>query len=126
MTVSELFERGLRRNRDVPLSVQGAVCRDAEGNCAGFSLDLEGGKIAGIGFRVSVCATLIAYCELIAETLPGRTVDLAQALTPRDLLEQLARRAGSKTPPRGAGGDGLQSRTGRGVAFFLIHFRRTL
>lgn len=89
MTVSELFERGLRRNRDAARSVQGAECRDPEENSASFSVDLEHGKIAGIGFQVSTCATLIAYCELIAETLPGRTIDLAQALTPRDLVEQL-------------------------------------
>lgn len=89
MTVSELLERGLRRNRDAALPVQGAVCRDAEGNSASFSLDLGGGKIAATRFRVSACATLIAYCELIAETLPGRTIDLAHALTPRNLVEQL-------------------------------------
>ena len=89
MTVSELFERGLRRNRDAARSVQGGACHDGDGNAASFSLDLDGGKIAAVAFRVSVCATLIAYCELIAETLPGRTVDLAQALTARDLVEQL-------------------------------------
>jgi hypothetical protein len=89
MTVSELFERGFRRNRDAPLPIRGDLRTDAEGNRASFSLDVSDGKIVAIRFQVSTCATLIAYCELIAETLPGRTVDLAQALTPRDLVEQL-------------------------------------
>jgi NifU-like protein involved in Fe-S cluster formation len=89
MTVSELFERGLRRNRDAPLPIRGDCRTDAEGNRASFSCDVADAKIVAIGFQVSPCATLIAYCELIAQTLPGRTVDLAQALTPRDLAEQL-------------------------------------
>ena len=89
MTISELFERGLRRNRDAPLPIRGDVCTDPEGNRASFSCDVADARIVAIGFQVSPCATLIAYCELIAETLPGRTLDLAQALTPRDLAEQL-------------------------------------
>ncbi len=31
MTVSELLERGLRRNRAAPLAIQGDDCADAEG-----------------------------------------------------------------------------------------------
>ena len=40
LTVSELFERGFRRNRLAPLAVEGAPCTDAEGNVARFSLDV--------------------------------------------------------------------------------------
>ena len=38
-----LFERGYRRNRDAPLSLEGPVCTDAEGNGARMSLDLAEG-----------------------------------------------------------------------------------
>ena len=70
-TVSELFERGFRRNRAAPLPIEGAQLTDAEGNGARFSIDIADGKIAGVGFRASSCATLIAYCEFIAEIVPG-------------------------------------------------------
>ena len=32
LTVSELFERGFRRNRTAPLPIEGAVFTDADGN----------------------------------------------------------------------------------------------
>jgi hypothetical protein len=85
LTVNELFERGFRRSRAAPLAVRGPDCVDAEGNTARFSVDAADGKLTGIGFRASPCATLIAYCELIAETTPGLRLDLAQDLSPEDL-----------------------------------------
>jgi NifU-like protein involved in Fe-S cluster formation len=89
LTVSELFERGFRRIREAPLPVEGGACSDAEGNSARFSLDMSGGRIAGIGFKASSCATLIAYCELIAETLPGMSRDIARSLSPHEIVEAL-------------------------------------
>jgi len=88
-TVSELLERGLRRNRAAPLPIEGAECRDGHGHGARFSLRIEAGRVAGVGFRVSSCATLIAYCELIAETAPGQRRELAAEMSPRDLVEAL-------------------------------------
>jgi hypothetical protein len=89
LTVSELFERGFRRNRAAPLSLQGTPCSDAEGNTAGFSLDMTVGQIGAVGFRASSCATLIAYCEYLAETVPGFSRDIASALTPAQLVESV-------------------------------------
>jgi hypothetical protein len=86
LTVSELFERGFRRNRAAPLGLEGPSCRDAEGNVASFSIDLAGGALAGIGFRATSCATLIAYCEFIAQSVTGFRRDLAQALTAPELI----------------------------------------
>jgi hypothetical protein len=88
-TVAELFERGFRRNRAAPLPVEGAPCTDFEGNAARFSLSVADGKITRVGFRVSSCATLIAYCELIAEMAPGFGPDIARGLSPADLAEAL-------------------------------------
>src|SRR5262249_45599089 len=87
LSVSELFERGFRRNRAAPLSIEGAPGRDANGNTTRFSLDLAGGKIAAVSFRASSCATLIAYCEYIAEAVPGLRLDIARELTAVDLAE---------------------------------------
>jgi NifU-like protein involved in Fe-S cluster formation len=89
MTVSELLERGLRRNRAAPLAVEGDDCADAEGNRARFSLDTAGETIAAVGFRATSCATLIAYGELIAATVPGLRIELASALTARELVDAL-------------------------------------
>lgn len=89
LTVSELFERGFRRNRVAPLPIQGGACIDAAGNFARFSLDVAGDRIGNIAFNASSCATLIAYCELIAETLPGMSREIARALTAQEIVESL-------------------------------------
>jgi NifU-like protein involved in Fe-S cluster formation len=89
LTVSELFERGFRRNRAAPLPTEGAQLTDAEGNAARFSIDVADGRIADVGFRVTSCATLIAYCELIAETVPGFGLEIARGLTAANLVEML-------------------------------------
>jgi NifU-like protein involved in Fe-S cluster formation len=89
LTVSELFERGFRRNRAAPLPIEGAAFTDADGNSARFSLDVTGATIAGIGFRASSCATLIAYCEYLAEVTTGFRLDIANAFTATSLVEAL-------------------------------------
>jgi NifU-like protein involved in Fe-S cluster formation len=88
-TVSELFERGFRRNRAAPLPIEGEQLTDAEGNAARFSIDVADGKIAGLGFRATSCATLIAYCEFIAESVPGFRIEIARELTAANLAEAL-------------------------------------
>ena len=87
LSVSELFERGLRRICNAPLAVEGQFCTGADNNAVSFSLDMADGKIAAVGFRASYCATLIAYCEFIAESVPGFRVEIARGLTAADLVE---------------------------------------
>jgi len=89
MSVSALFERGFRRCRETPLALQGEAQTNAEGYSARFSLELAGDRITQLHFQASPCATLIAYCELIAETLPGARLDIARALTGADLVQKL-------------------------------------
>src|SRR5436189_5368238 len=89
-TVSELFERGFRRNRAAPLSIEGPQLTDAEGNAAGFSLDVVDSQVAGLGFRAPTCATLIAYCELIAQVVPSFSRETASALSAANLEQALA------------------------------------
>ena len=89
LTVSELFARGFRRRRDTPLAIEGDACSNDTGDFARFSLDVADGRIRAVGFRSSSCATLIAYCELIAETVPGFRREIADALTANELIESL-------------------------------------
>src|SRR5262245_42820130 len=89
LTVSELFERGFRRNRTAPLPIEGAAFTDTEGNSARFSVDVTSETIAGVSFRASSCATLIAYCEYLAEVTPGFRLDIANAFTATSLVEAL-------------------------------------
>jgi NifU-like protein involved in Fe-S cluster formation len=89
LTVSELFERGFRRNRNAPLLIEGAAFTDADGNTARFSVDVKGEAIAGVSFHASTCATLIAYCEYLAEVTPGFRLDIATAFTAASLVEAL-------------------------------------
>jgi hypothetical protein len=89
LTVAELFERGLRRSREAPRSVAGAACTGAEDNTASFSLDVANGRIAAVGFHASCCATLIAYCEYIAEVTPGFQLEIARGMTAINLVDSV-------------------------------------
>jgi hypothetical protein len=89
LTVSELFERGYRRNRAAPLPIEGAPCIDAEANSARFSLDALDGKIISVGFHATTCTTLIAYCEYIAEIVPSFRLEIAKELTAAQLVASI-------------------------------------
>jgi hypothetical protein len=89
LTVSELFERGFRRNREAPRAIVGVVCVGAEDNTAAFSLDVTSGRILAVGFRVSCCATLIAYCEYIAAIATGFQLAIARELTAANLVDSV-------------------------------------
>ncbi|MPZ36721.1 MAG: hypothetical protein GEU95_01440 [Rhizobiales bacterium] len=86
MTVAELFERGFRRSREPLRAIVGATCTSAEDNTAAFSLDIVDGRISAVGFHASCCATLIAYCEYIAEVAPGFELAIARELTAANLV----------------------------------------
>ena len=89
LTVAELFERGFRRNREAPRAIAGEPCAGAEDNTVSFSLDVSDGRIEAISFRASCCATLIAYCEYIAEIVPGFRLELARELTAANLVDSV-------------------------------------
>ena len=88
--MSELFARGFRRRRDAPLAIEGDACSNDTGYFALFSLDIADGRIRTVGFRSSSCATLIAYCELIAETVPGFRREIADAGGPASPIASVA------------------------------------
>jgi NifU-like protein involved in Fe-S cluster formation len=89
LTVGELFERGLRRNRERELSIEGTAIQSADGMCARFSLDVVDGHVAEVGFRVTTCTALIAYSEYIAELTPGLRLEAAREFSPTKLVEVL-------------------------------------
>jgi NifU-like protein involved in Fe-S cluster formation len=89
LTVAELFEKGFRRSREEPRTIAGPACAGAEDNTAAFSLDVAEGRIAAVGFRASCCATLIAYCEYIAEIAPGFSLVIARELTATNLVDSV-------------------------------------
>ena len=68
------------------MPILGAELSDREGNTARFSLAIAGERIVDVNFRASSCATLIAYCEFIAELVPGSRLDIGTALTAADLV----------------------------------------
>jgi len=71
------------------LTLQGEVCIGADENAVSFSLNLAGERIAAIGFQATCCATLIAYCEFIAETAIGFRLDIARELSAADLVDRV-------------------------------------
>jgi NifU-like protein involved in Fe-S cluster formation len=89
LTVTELFERGYRRNREAPRAIVGASCTGAEDNTAAFSLDVADGRIVAVGFHASCCATLIAYCQYLTELAPGFHLELARELTAANLVDSV-------------------------------------
>ena len=70
-------------------AIEGAPCTGADDNTAAFSLDVADGRIAAVGFRASCCATLIAYCEYIAEIAPGFRLEIARELTAANLVDSV-------------------------------------
>jgi NifU-like protein involved in Fe-S cluster formation len=87
LSVNELFERGFRRNRQTPLAIQGEECAGADDNRARFSFAIIDGRIESASFRASCCATLIAYCEYLAEIAPGFSLTIARELTAQNLAD---------------------------------------
>jgi hypothetical protein len=87
--VSDLFDRGLRRSREVPFAVEGGAQIHIDGLTARFSVAMNGATLAAIRFRASTCITLIAYCELINELTTERDIKSAARLSPHDLIAEL-------------------------------------
>jgi hypothetical protein len=83
--VYDYFQRALRRPRS-PLA-PGTVWRgDEEGCMAGFQIRLERGRIVGVEYRSTTCATLVALCEHLTELTRGMTVAEALNYSPQNLL----------------------------------------
>ncbi|MBI3702504.1 MAG: iron-sulfur cluster assembly scaffold protein [Rhizobiales bacterium] len=90
LTASELCDRGLRRRRLEPLAIVGPTLHGNDGLTAQFSLRCEGDAVTSIRFKASSCATLLAYCELIAELAVGRSIAECARLSAGALVATLS------------------------------------
>ena len=88
-TVSDCFDRGLRRNRAEPFAIVGETLRDANGLQAQFSLDIENGIVKAVRFKVTACVALTAYAEVLAEEVEKLSLISAIAITPQTLIDDL-------------------------------------
>lgn len=88
-TVSDCFDRGLRRNRKEPFELSGETLRDANALEAQFSLKIENGIIEAARFKVTSCVALVAYSEALAEEAEKLSLASALAIAPRTLIETL-------------------------------------
>lgn len=89
LSAFEYLMRGFRRNGGPSLTIVGRIAHDGSGHTAQFSVDVEDGIIRAVAFKVSMCATLIAYCEFVAEGITGATLSQAAALTPDQVIAPL-------------------------------------
>lgn len=90
LTLQDCLERGLRTRRASPLSHLGAWVETPQGLRARFSLAVEFPFIAEIRFEATPCATLVAYCQALAEHEAGRPLAAAPGLDARALVALLA------------------------------------
>jgi NifU-like protein involved in Fe-S cluster formation len=89
LSAFEYLMRGFRRNQGPLLATVGRVAHDGDGRTAQFSVEIEDGAIKAVSFKVSTCATLIAYCEFAAEGITGATLSQALALTAEQVIAPL-------------------------------------
>lgn len=88
-SVNDYFDLGRQRIRAPVLAVEGAERRLDDAIFARFSLRLEDERIAAVSFRASLCITLVAYCELLAELAEGRTLAEAVRLSATELVAEM-------------------------------------
>ena len=90
MSITDYIERGMRRNRSPILPVVGEAAFDEDGLTAQFSLDMAEGCVRAASFRVSSCATLLAYAEALADIVSGLTLrDAGLHCRPTELVSML-------------------------------------
>jgi hypothetical protein len=67
----EYFQRAFRRGALKLTGQPGEMILGEDGNCAVFWLDASAGRIASAQYRCTTCATLVAFCEHLAELVMG-------------------------------------------------------
>jgi hypothetical protein len=88
-TVSDLFDRGYKRNRLAPLSIAGKPLGDSNDLSASFSLTVEQDTVKAVRFQVSTCITLIAYSELLAQLAAQQKLRDAARISEAELVSAL-------------------------------------
>jgi hypothetical protein len=88
-TVSECFDRGLRRRRQPWPATRGAPVERGGLSCR-FGVELEAGRVRRVAFACTTCVTLVAYAEAIAERVTGAPLDEAAALATAEVRSLLS------------------------------------
>jgi hypothetical protein len=86
MTTYDYFQRAFRRGAQTPAGPTGSLVHDNDGNCAVFWLEAPQGSISAACYRSTTCATLLAFCEHLAELAVGMPVEQALAFDADQLL----------------------------------------
>ncbi|MBS9403298.1 iron-sulfur cluster assembly scaffold protein [Halomonas sp. TRM85114] len=90
LRLPDCLERGLRTRRAPPLPIVGDWVETPQGLRARFSLAVHEATIAEARFEATPCATLVAYCEALAEYESGRPLTAAPGLEAQGLISLLA------------------------------------
>jgi NifU-like protein involved in Fe-S cluster formation len=86
MSTYDYFQRAFRRGIQMPTGYSGDKVRDEDGNCAVFWLQAQAGVISSAEYRCTTCATLVAFCEHLAELVIGLRLEKARAYDANRLL----------------------------------------
>ncbi|MCP5114967.1 MAG: iron-sulfur cluster assembly scaffold protein [bacterium] len=81
-SITDYISRGWRRSRAEPLPIVGPLLPDSAGRTVRYSLRVADGVIREVRFEASSCATLMAYCEVIAERMVGESLQAARHVRP--------------------------------------------
>lgn len=88
-SLPECLERGLRTRRAPPLPVVGTWVETPQALRARFSLAIHDDTITEARFEATPCATLVAYCEALAEHEAGRALGEVPSLDAKGLVALL-------------------------------------
>ncbi|TFH87159.1 hypothetical protein EQG41_07010 [Billgrantia azerbaijanica] len=80
LRLHDCLERGLRTRRAPPLPHAGEWIETPQGLRARFSLALRDATIAEARFEATPCATLVAYCQALADHETGRPLHATPGL----------------------------------------------
>ena len=89
LRLHDCLERGLRTRRAPPLPHTGEWIETPLGLRARFSLAVRDGTIAEARFEATPCATLVAYCQALAEYAADCPLDATPGLDAEALVASL-------------------------------------
>ena len=112
-TVYDYFNQALRSPRDPDLPVQGELISGNDGLSAQFFAEVQGDRLTRVSYRCATCVTLVAYCELLAETLAGLSPAEVMLVKTSDLIDALPGVPSFRYDRAGLALGALQSAVGR-------------
>ncbi|WP_163559949.1 iron-sulfur cluster assembly scaffold protein [Halomonas sp. NO4] len=89
LRLPECLERGLRTRRAPPLPHLGEWVETPQGLRARFSLAIRDDTLVDVRFEATACATLVAYCQALADHETGRPLDATPSLDADALAARL-------------------------------------